>query len=162
MAEPIPARADPPPAEDALVPAQALVASSAPAGPAASQTRIALVDDDAELVAALTTLLIHEGYAVIGCSDPEDAYAQIVERPPDLLLLDLQLAEPHGGIQLLRRLQLNPRTASLPILICSGDEFWIRRLEALVTPPQYACLRKPFLIDDLLDRIERLLGRPLS
>lgn len=162
MVEPIPASADPPPAPDALVQAQASAAPSAAADPAAPRTRLALVDDDTELVAALTTLLVHEGYAVIGCSDPEDAYTCIIERPPDLLLLDLQLAEPHGGIQLLRRLQLNPNTASLPILICSGDEFWIRRLEPLIASPQYTCLRKPFLIDDLLDRIERLLGHHLS
>lgn len=162
MAERIPTPGDTAPASDALDPPAALSAAGSAAVSAASRTWIALVDDDTDLVATLTTLLVHEGYAVLGCSDPEEAYERLTSQPPDLLVLDLQLVQPYGGIQLLRRLQLDPRTAGLPTLICSGDEFWMRRLEALVSPTQYSCLRKPFLIDDLLDRIERLLGRHLS
>lgn len=161
MSEPIAASGDRAPAAGAAAPAQALSAPGSAAESAAAKTWIALVDDDTDFVAALTTLLVHEGYAVLGCSDPEEAYACLTRHPPDLLVLDLQLAQPYGGIQLLRRLQLDPRTAGLPTLICSGDEFWMRRLGALVSPTQYSCLRKPFLIDELLDRIERLLGRRL-
>ncbi len=121
--------------------------------------RIMLVDDDADLTAVLSVLLAFEGYTTSCSAEEEDAFALIMRQPPDLLVLDLQLDDPDGGLRLLRRLQLHNSTARMPVLICSGDQFWIDRLHRLIATPQYAYLPKPFLVDDLLAQIDELLMR---
>ncbi|GAB4193726.1 MAG: hypothetical protein OHK0022_08940 [Roseiflexaceae bacterium] len=119
--------------------------------------RIMLVDDDQDLTAVLSVLLTFEGYQTSSSTNEESAFAEITRQPPDLLVLDLQLDDPDGGLRLLRRLQLHHSTTRLPVLICSGDQFWLDRLHRLTATSQYAYLRKPFLVDELLNQIEELL-----
>ncbi|HEU4327528.1 MAG TPA: response regulator [Roseiflexaceae bacterium] len=121
--------------------------------------RIMLVDDDADLTAVLSVLLTFEGYLTSSSANEEEAFNLITHQPPDLLVLDLQLDDPDGGLRLLRRLQLHRSTMRLPVLICSGDQFWLDRLHRLTATPQYAYLRKPFLIEELLAQIDELLAR---
>lgn len=87
----------------------------------ASPARIALVDDHPVIGAALASLLIHEhGLTFIGQATTVPAMHHLLEQnPPDLLLLDLSLADGNG-LEVLPTLQV--LYADPPVLVYSmGD-----------------------------------------
>jgi DNA-binding response OmpR family regulator len=59
-------------------------------------TKILLVEDDPSIVAGLTEFLTKEGFAVVTADGQRKALAQTAAEQPDLILLDISLAEGNG------------------------------------------------------------------
>ncbi|MBN1658545.1 MAG: response regulator [Anaerolineae bacterium] len=126
-------------------------------------THILVIDDDAQLLDTLVTLLENVGYAVSPASTLEEAVHAARKHPPDLIVLDLSLpgveqAEEKDRIRPLYESLDRPRT---PLLILSGPKGTVEaparwQMEDAVAPPQ-AVLDKPFKPRALLDQIEELL-----
>ena len=117
---------------------------------------ILIVDDDAVIVDLLEELLSDEGYAVQSAYSLHDAATIIANAEPDVVLLDVQL--PDGsGFDLCARLQSDPKTVDLPILLLSavgsGGKFVARGLDV----GGYDFLSKPFYNDELLARVRVLV-----
>jgi two-component system nitrate/nitrite response regulator NarL len=85
--------------------------------------RIMLVDDHSLCRSGLTELLEHRGgMKVIGATgDPELVLPLLREHQPDLLVLDLRLAET-DGLSLLRRIRAEGCEVATLILTMSADE----------------------------------------
>src|SRR5581483_560508 len=66
------------------------------AGDVARERPILLVEDDADIVAALCVLLEEEGFAVVTARDVRGAIAAIEEARPCLVLLDWTLDDGSG------------------------------------------------------------------
>ena len=73
---------------------------------------ILVVDDDADIVAGLTTRLEWLGYRTLSAQDGKTALSYIQEDPPDLVLLDLELPRL-SGMDVIRKLHQN-REPSTP------------------------------------------------
>ncbi len=87
------------------------------------------IDDDADYSLALKLRLESHGVAVVRAFDGMDGYRCAFSRPADVILLDYEL--PNGqGDYVLRRLQDNPVTKSLPVIMISGhrDQALERRM----------------------------------
>ena len=78
---------------------------------------------------------------------------------PDLILLDLHLPDL-SGIQVLRRLREDPRTASIPVVIITADALPGTRRQ-LLEAGAYAYLNKPIDIKQFLSTIHPLLEREI-
>jgi CheY-like chemotaxis protein len=83
-----------------------------------------------------------------------------VRHQPDLILLDVHLPDINGG-EVLDRLQSDPRTQHIPVVLLSAD----------ATPTQISDLKsrgavdyvtKPIDVPTLLDAVRRAIGRPRS
>src|SRR2546429_2810547 len=61
------------------------------------------------------------GYQVAVARDGEDALEQIAARPPDLVLLDLDMPGVNG-MEVCRRVKADPGTRLIPILILTGRD----------------------------------------
>jgi len=85
--------------------------------------RVLIVDDDEDLRVLAGVTLRRNGHAVIEASGGAEALAMIEDNKPDLVVLDL-LMPPPDGIEVLRRLRSDPRTATVPVLVLTamGDE----------------------------------------
>ena len=115
-----------------------------------SAAHILVVEDEPDLLDALSDLLTDEGYAVSGAANGADALAFLADRPaPDLILLDLMMPVMNG-FDFREAQRRDPRLDAIPTvaLTASPDS----RVRALDVP---AWLAKPLSIDDLLDTIER-------
>ena len=77
------------------------------------------------------------------------------QNTPDLILLDMHLPDM-AGPQFLRQLRAEPATASIPVVIVSGDEPSEQRAE-YVNLGVVAFVIKPFDIDQFADLVERCL-----
>ena len=75
------------------------------------------------------------------------------ERRPDLVLLDLNLPDRHG-IDVLGHLREDPATASIPVVICTGDASDDLRRTCLDAGAA-AYLTKPFELSELSEIIDQ-------
>lgn len=116
--------------------------------------RILVVDDESEVVDLLSRVLLRDGHTVRTASNLTEAEAQLVESPPELLLLDLALGD-ESGIDFCR--VLRRRGETLPILLLTAHSEVPRRVEGFEAGAD-DFLAKPFAVAELRARV-RALGR---
>ena len=116
--------------------------------------RIALVDDDQNILASVALTLESEGFDVDCYNDGETALQGILRRPPDLGVFDIKMPRM-DGIELLQKI----RTSSqLPvILLTSKDDELDEALGLGMGADDY--ITKPFSQRLLLARIRAVLRR---
>lgn len=116
--------------------------------PAFSNLRVLLVDDDQAVRKAVSSVLQRLGCSVTACEDGPEALEQAGSRPPDLVLLDLDMPGMTGRACLKALKELVPGT---PVIICSGsaqlDEF----------PQADGALQKPFSLTELAEKMAEVL-----
>ena len=118
---------------------------------------LVIVNDDVPLLTLMQEILREEGYRVVACPTARGAHPLIKDTMPDLAILDVRMrGAPH--FQTLGLMRADPRTAAIPVLVCSGSAAELRGREAWLRDQGYELLRMPFHLDDLLGRVERLLG----
>jgi two-component system KDP operon response regulator KdpE len=121
---------------------------------ARTDPRILVVDDEPQLLRALTTTLRGAGYIVESASTGEEALALAASARPDAIILDLVLPDL-SGVEVCRELR---RWSSVPVLILSvvGDES--QKVAALdAGADDY--VTKPFGVAELLARLRASLRR---
>ncbi|MGD9582958.1 MAG: response regulator [Lysobacterales bacterium] len=115
---------------------------------------ILIVDDDPDLSRRLARYLEEQGYSVALAGDGEQMLAQMAQRKPELLLLDLMLPGD-DGLTLARRLRADQL---VPIIMLSARGEDVDRIVGLeVGADDY--LAKPFNPRELLARIRAVLRR---
>ena len=82
------------------------------------------------------------------------------ERHPDLILLDLHLPDMTGE-EVMRRLQADPATTAIPIVVLSADATQ-DHIDRLLSAGATAYLTKPFAFGDLLRTVDELLAERQS
>jgi two-component system, cell cycle response regulator DivK len=76
---------------------------------------VLVVEDNERNLKLLRDVLQYAGYDVRAAQSAEEAITLAVSEPPDLVLMDLQLPGI-DGMEALRRLRENPRTADVPVV----------------------------------------------
>lgn len=100
-----------------------------------------VVDDDSETRSLVRLILETEGYAVVEAAHGEEALGLIGPDPvPDVIVTDLAMPNLNG-VALIKRLESEPRTATIPIVVVSASD----EARALQTSGRVdAVVRKPF------------------
>lgn len=121
--------------------------------------RILLLDDDEFHRGLLAEgLEAYYDFEVTRVNDLAAAQQVIAETRPDLLLLDLVLGEDRFGvIQWVKGLRDDERFKALPVLFVTA---YFREMEEHVRNlGETAILEKPFGFEDVVARIEKLMGQ---
>jgi DNA-binding response OmpR family regulator len=118
--------------------------------------RVLVIDDEPTICELIADTLRESGYGVDTAPNGADALEQMRRHVPQAIVLDLMMPrlDAKGFVA---RMRLEPSFASIPILIVTaayGAHDAAERLGAR------ACLTKPFELDELVDRIGRLLDEP--
>jgi DNA-binding response OmpR family regulator len=117
--------------------------------------RILLIEDDPSIVAGLELNLALEGYEVLTAADGESGYRLAVDKPPDLIVLDIMLPGVNG-LEVLRRLR--QIDADVPVLLLSArSEEADKVLGLTLGADDY--ISKPFNLGELRARINASLRR---
>jgi CheY-like chemotaxis protein len=81
--------------------------------------RVLVVEDHADSREAISLLLQSAGYEVNAVADGREALASVIDRTPDVVLLDLSLPEMNG-VKLVQTVRSYHRLASLPVIVWTG------------------------------------------
>ena len=82
--------------------------------------RIAVIDDDPDILNMLEASLTPEGYHVLCYTVGNGAYEWIRGEQPDLIILDLWMETPDTGNAVIGLLLADPATRAIPIIVFSG------------------------------------------
>jgi two-component system alkaline phosphatase synthesis response regulator PhoP len=119
--------------------------------------RLALVEDDPDLSTTLSIALERDGYQVARFATGRDGLEGILDSPPDLVILDLNLPDL-DGLGVCRELRETPAVADLPIIILTARVTESDRVLGLdLGADDY--ITKPFSLRELRSRIRALLRR---
>ncbi|HET7091823.1 MAG TPA: response regulator [Thermomicrobiales bacterium] len=125
--------------------------------PDGHQRRILAINNDAMVLGLFRDLLEDEGYRVTTQTYIDKDLGALAQAAPDLVILDYMWAEEDNGWSYLQMLRMDPGTAAIPIVLCTGA---VREVEALASHLQDMGVRvvlKPFNIDQLIDVIAEAL-----
>ena len=116
--------------------------------------KIALFDDDQNILTSVSLALESEGFIVDKYQDGEQGLNGIKRRPPDLLVLDIKMPKL-DGMEVLERLR---KQSNLPVIfLTSKDDEVDEALGLRIGADDY--IKKPFSQRLLIERIKALLRR---
>jgi len=116
-----------------------------------------VVEDDTDISEILLFNLDKEGFRVKMEKNGDKAYDAIMEKPPDLLILDLNLPGL-SGIEICKYLRENARTKNLPIIMLTARTQEIDKIIGFeIGADDY--ITKPFSVRELIARVYALLRR---
>jgi DNA-binding response OmpR family regulator len=124
--------------------------------------RLLLLEDDETTAAFLVDNLAADGFRVLTAAGAAEGWRAIEARQPQLVLLDLGLADG-SGLDLLDRVRASDGIASrvdpaLPVIVVSGRASEVDRVRGLARgADDYMC--KPFSYPELVARIRAVLRR---
>lgn len=124
------------------------------------RTKILAVDDNSISLAAIEQEL-KKDYEVIPINSGERALQYLRREKPDLILMDIQMAQK-SGIETLREIRGMEKCKDIPVMMLTSKQDKASVVESSKLGI-YDYVIKPFNGDDLRKRIDRILkeGRPL-
>ena len=117
---------------------------------------VLLVDDETVVVDIAKRRLDQLGYNVLAANDGEDAVEILRTAKPDLIVLDVQMPKMNGYTFLTElRKNSNQALASTPVIVVTAfaESNPIFNRHGVI-----AYLLKPLKLQDLLDKIQEVLG----
>ena len=132
------------------------VPGASAAGTLPRATILYIEDNLANLTLVETILALEPAITVIPALQGQLGHELAVEHRPDLILLDLHLPDI-PGTEVLRRLQENPATRDIPVVVISADAMG-GTIETLMRSGARAYLTKPRDVDQFLDTVVKVLA----
>jgi len=119
------------------------------------KAHILIVDDDPRITDLLRRVLAYEGYSVASAASGGEALNRSLERPRDLVVLDIMLPGL-DGLEVAQRLRA--AGDNVPILMLTARDTVADRVKGLETGAD-DYLVKPFAPEELVARVKALLRR---
>lgn len=116
--------------------------------------RILLIEDEGNILEAITFILSRAGWEVQGHGNGATALEAVARIAPDVVVLDVMLPG-RSGLEILRDLRAVPTTADLPVLMLTARG-QARDRETALELGATAYLTKPFSNADLLATVDQL------
>lgn len=119
--------------------------------------KILIADDEPNIVTALDYLLRNSGYEVRAASNGEEALAQVESFLPDVVLMDIMMPLK-SGYEVCQRMRERPEWSHIKIVMVSAKGRDAEVTKGLSLGADLY-VTKPFSSHELVDAIDRLVGR---
>ncbi|MCP3062408.1 response regulator [Myxococcus fulvus] len=113
-----------------------------------------MVDDDPDILEALSEILEAEGFVIRRARNGKEALERLEPEPPHLILLDLMMPVMDGWEFAQRMRQKPPAIANIPLIVLSADRNVGSKAADIGAVGHLA---KPFELNDLLSMVRRSL-----
>jgi DNA-binding response OmpR family regulator len=120
------------------------------------QKKIMVVDDDPDIVSLIRYQLAWEGYQVVPVYDGLEALSKVVEKTPDLIVLDIMMPKVDGWV-VCHSVKSNRSTGHIKVIILSARTQIHARLKGLYILQADLYMTKPFDLEELSGNIAKLL-----
>jgi two-component system, OmpR family, phosphate regulon response regulator PhoB len=118
---------------------------------------VLIVDDEAAIRDMLCIALEAAGFNVLDAENAQQAHATIIDRQPDLVLLDWMMPGT-TGLELLRRLKRDDLTARIPVIMLTAKAEEDSKISGLDAGAD-DFVPKPFSPRELISRVKAVLRR---
>ena len=116
--------------------------------------RVLLIEDEPNIIEAISFILSRDGWTVHTHSDGQTAMAKLQEGRPDLLILDVMLPG-RSGFDILREVRADPVFADVPVLMLTArGQKKDRDLAAELGATHF--MTKPFSNAEVLETVRAL------
>ena len=124
----------------------------------AHKLRITVINDYPAFLEMIAEALSAEGYEVQTIPKHQDAFEQLKDWEPDLIVLDLVLGNATVGWGLLDQIKFDPQTERIPVLLCSAATKEMREVVPSLSAKGVDYLEKPFDLDTFLQKLAKLIS----
>jgi DNA-binding response OmpR family regulator len=122
--------------------------------------KILIVDDERDIVKALTIRLQRAGYEVVTAFDGAQGIFMAHKENPDLIILDIRM--PAGdGFSVAEKLKESATTVAVPVIFLTGSPERDSEEKAMAVGARFY-VKKPYDPEELLDAIRRALEKDLD
>lgn len=119
---------------------------------------ILLAEDDIILSELYQDRLKQEGFNVIHASNGEDALNFVTEYSPSLIILDIMMPKMNG-LDVLKALRDNPKTASIPVIIVTALVQEIEKVKKMMTQADAYIVKSEVLPADIIEEVKKRLSQ---
>jgi two-component system alkaline phosphatase synthesis response regulator PhoP len=122
-----------------------------------AKAKVLICDDDLLLLELMEFRLQTKGYDVIRAVDGAEALTKAAAESPDIIVLDAMMPKS-DGFEVLGRIKGDPHTADIPVIMLTARK-GERDIVSALEKGAEDYLVKPFIPEELLARLSRLLAR---
>lgn len=123
-----------------------------------ARQKIFVVNDDTQFLRLMELVLSESGYDVTTIFEAGPAFELIRASMPDLVIMDVRMATPEDGLDIIEMMRLSRHTMEIPVIVCSADHDRMRGMEAHLRTQHCWLLLKPFNLDDLQNLVDEVIG----
>ncbi|QBO57702.1 response regulator [Chryseobacterium salivictor] len=116
--------------------------------------KILIVDDNKDICQLIESILLADGYDIQSCCNPSEFHEKLKHAKPELIITDM-LMSGFDGRTLTKDIKNNSETADIKVMLMSAHPD-AAQISNEIGADDF--LAKPFEIDDLVDKVERLLN----
>ncbi len=118
---------------------------------------IYVVEDDRNIREIESFTLKNVGYQVEDFECAKDFFDRLVEKKPDLVLLDVMLPD-EDGLEIVKKMRAKPDTRQIPVIMVTAKTTELDKVKGLdMGADDY--MTKPFGVMELISRVKALLRR---
>ena len=133
--------------------------------PQGGRKKILVLDDEANVVTYLETLLQDNGYDTVSAADGSEGMEKMRSEKPDLVTLDISMPEK-SGVRFYREIKEVPELATVPVVVVTAVTGYGGKAEDFQKfistrkhiPPPDGLVPKPIDRDELLKGVTSLLS----
>ena len=119
-------------------------------------SNIMVIDDEPEIVKVVCVMLEGEGFNMKSANSGPELFASLEKEKPELIILDVMMPLM-DGLEVLTRLKEETSTASIPVILLTGNAQHDDVLGGYKTGAEYYIM-KPFTKGQLLEGVNYILG----
>lgn len=118
--------------------------------------RVLVIDDDVMNLRMAEFILKQNGYNVLKADSGSDGLKLLKTETVNLVLLDMEMPVM-GGLEVLEAMKETEEFCPVPVIILTGT-IESESVEKAVGMGAKDCISKPFIPQDFLHRIEKIIG----
>jgi signal transduction histidine kinase/CheY-like chemotaxis protein len=119
--------------------------------------KVLTIDDDPVAVKLIETVLGEKGFTVVGALSGGEGVQAARSQRPDLIILDL-LMPGTDGFEVVERLQADPSTAEIPIVILTAKTIAAEERERLAARVAHLAAKATFSPAEFVELVRRFCG----
>jgi two-component system response regulator VicR len=120
--------------------------------------KLVYIEDEPEMIDLVRLILSRKGYEVIGANGGREGLEIIRQKLPDLVLLDLMMPDMDGW-DVYQQMKSAELTRDIPVIVITAKAQSIDKVLGLHIAKVDDYVSKPFSPQELVDRVEKVIGR---
>ena len=119
---------------------------------------ILCIDDDPDMIELFKIILLKNNFKVTGAPGGAEGLRKIHEISPDLVLLDLMMADM-GGWEVYQQMKADDKTKNIPVIIVTAKAQNIDKVLGLHIARADDYIAKPFSPTELVESIHKVIEK---